>query len=197
MWLFLLVLCFWAGAFFGGRSLYKTWRHGRVLQPARYLKEIVSVDYYHRLSRAQFESLVMQVIKARNFTLLGDPCLGRAKEQGYAWKEGKRIVFVYCLESPLTLSELEDIAKRSRRAQAEQALVFSPFPKAPRGRHDGVDVLAGKELLSWFSAIGEVSPPLVGRLPAEKCQCGSPMKQRVSRAGRPLLVCSLFPDCRT
>ena len=84
MWLFLLVLCFWAGAIFGGRSLYKTWRHGRVLQPARYLKEIVSVDYYHRLSRAQFESLVMQMIKARNFTLLGDPCLGRAAHCWFA-----------------------------------------------------------------------------------------------------------------
>jgi hypothetical protein len=196
MGLFLAVLAFWVLALLGAKSIFRRWQQRHLRKPARFLNELRSVDYYRQLSAAQFETLVMLGIKKHNYTLLGDPWLERAKEQGYIWKKGKKSILAYRSDNPLTLRELEEIEKKRRAARAEQALVFSPFPKAPQAHRDGVEVLYGKRLLHWFAMLDDVAPPIARKAPAEKCQCGSPMKERVSRAGRPLLICSMFPDCR-
>jgi hypothetical protein len=232
MTLFLVLLGLWMSAILAVKYIITAWRRQRVHQPARQLKEIVSVDYFRRLSPAQFESLITQGIKAHQFTLLGDPFLGRSTErrhkdrrsiqrrsarrgikerrskqlrsqkqsprgQGYAWKNGKKTIVAYRLERPLLVAELDDIVRKVRTARAERVLVFSPFSKVTKSRHDGVELLYGKKLVHWFSVIGEISPPLTGRVLPEACDCGEPMRERISRVGRPLLVCSRFPDCRT
>jgi len=195
MILFFTVLGFWVLTLYGTKSLYRKWWRLYSLQPARYLREIQSVDYYRRLPASQFESLVIQGIRAHQFTTLGNPFLGRSKEQGYAWKKGKKTVLVYRPGHPLTLDEMDSIAKKSRAARAERAIVFSPFSNASNTHYPGLEILTGKKLLSWFSVL-DVVPPLPSNATAVKCECGAQMKERISRAGIPLLVCSLYPDCR-
>src|SRR5262249_7523319 len=151
MAVFVALLIFWAVVVFGGKYILALWRKWRALQPARHLSDITSVDYYRQLSPAQFESLVMRAVKAKEFTVLGEPWLGRAKEQGYIWKKGKKAVLVLRLESPLMSSDLDDVAKQMMAARAEQAFVFFPFPKPPADHPKRVEILAGKKLVSWFS----------------------------------------------
>ena len=196
MGLFLGLLFFWFLVIVSAKSVFRIWSQRRSLQPARYLKEITSVAYYQRLPPHKFESLVMQGLKMRQFTLFGDPCLGRSEEQGYAWKKGKKSIVVYRLEKPLTPADLHEIEISARFARAEKAILFSPFAKAPKKKTHGLEIISGKKMLSWFTDVAEIPIPLVKTTPAEKCECGAVMKDRVSRAGAPLLVCSMYPDCR-
>ena len=201
MELFLTLLLFWLGVFFGGKRLLTRMRQRRYLTPAHSLKDIKSAAYYSRLTAAQFESLVMQGIRAREYTLLGSPWLGRTKDQGYAWKRGKKVVLAHHLRAAMTESELSEISRRLRAVHAEKAMVFSPLGASSIGigkrAGNGVELLAGKSLLRWFATLDTVLPPVSGALSAAKCECGAAMKERVSRAGLPLYVCSMSPDCQT
>ncbi len=197
MVLFLAVLAFWMVALFSAKSIYRKVRQRHLLEPARFLSEMLSVDYYRQLSAAQFETLILMGIRKRGYTLLGDPWLGRAKEQGYIWKKGTKAILVYSLYDTVTLEDLEDAAKKRKMARAEHVYVFYPFPSAPKSHHDGVEVLYGNKLLNWFSVLDDVLPPVFRKAQPEICECGAPMRERVSRAGQPLLVCSMYPDCRT
>src|SRR5205814_8162325 len=133
------------------------------LQPARYIDEIGGVDYYRRLSSMQFESLVWQTIRARQYTLLGNPFFGRTREQGYAWKKGKKTVLVYCPGKPLTQPAFDALVKKLVVARADHALVLSPFATAPPASRAGVEVLYGKKLVKWFSVLNSVVPPVPGK----------------------------------
>ena len=196
MGLFLVLVLFWSAALYSGHSAWQRWRNWRLRQLARYVSEICNVDYFRRLSPAQFESLVMRVLKARQFTVLDDPYLGRPRNQGYAWKKGKKVVLVHRPENSITPQELKDISRETSRVRAAQALLFYPFPQAPPVSYSNIEVLAGKKLLSWFSVLSYVAPPEVGRAPDRKCDCSAPLKERVNRRGQILWVCSRFPDCR-
>ncbi len=196
MMVFLELLAFWIFAVYGSQHIWRLWRQWSLLQPARYLNEIANVDYYRQISKMQFESLVWQTIRARQYTLLGNPFLGRTNEQGYAWKKGKKTVLIHCPAKPLTQEMLDAIARKLSTVQADQAIVFSPFPKAPEISRAGVEVLYGKKLVKWFSVLEGVVPPINGKTQFQKCECGAPMRERISRAGVPLVVCSLYPDCR-
>ena len=193
---FLAFLIFWIGVLIGGRRLVTELRRRRFLTPARSLKEIKSAVYYSRLTATQFESLVMQVISAREYSLLGNPWLGRTKYQGYAWKRGKQMVLTHHLRGALTKDDLDEIEQRLRAAHAAQVLVFSPLSTSSKGASKRVEVLAGKSLLRWFAALDTVAPPPIGSLPAARCDCGAAMQERVNRAGLPLQVCSMYPGCK-
>lgn len=190
------VIVFWSIVVFGSESLYKAWRRWYLLRPARSLNEIHNVDYYRRLSFAQFETLIHEGLREREYTILGDPHLGRAKDQGYAWKKGKKTVLSYRLQRPVMASDIEGIERRFRAARADEVLVFSPFPDAPVSRHQGVEILGGKKLLRWFGFLKYTAPPISNRFSGERCSCGAAMNERVSRRGLPLLVCSMAPDCK-
>ena len=190
------VIVFWAVVVFGSQALYKSWHRWYLLQPARSLKEIRSVDYYRHLSFAQFEALIHEGLRERQFTILGDPHLGRAKDQGYAWRKGKKTVLTYRLQRPVLASDVEGIERRFRAAHADEVLVFTPFPDAPASRHQGVEILGGTKMLRWFGLLQYTAPPVSKLFADEKCDCGAPMHERVSRQGMPLLVCSLAPDCK-
>ena len=192
----ILSLVFWTIVVFSTTFLYKRLNNRSLFLPARHLNEITNVNYYRRLSPAQFESLLMQAIRAHDFVLLGDPHLGRSKEQGYLWKRGKKSVIVSRSDHAVSEADLEEIARSSRRAAAENVIVFSPFYKTPRAIPTGVEILSGKRLLRWFSVLEHVVPPAICKASEERCVCGALMEERVSRAGLPLLVCSAFPDCR-
>lgn len=196
MELFFVLIVFWMAMFQAAKFGWKRWRTWNVQQPARYVSEVRSVDYYRRLPPDLFESLVLQALKARQFTLLDDPYLGRSKKQGYAWRAGKKMVVVHHPESSLPNRALEEIAKNLRTVRAEQALVFYPYPQGPASPPHDVTVLAGKKLLSWFSVLDTLPPPLPGPAWSEMCECGSPRKERINRAGGSLLVCTRLPDCR-
>lgn len=196
MELFLALLLFWSGVLYGAKIAWRRWQQWRLQQLARYVSEIRSVDYFRRLSPSQFESLVMRVLKVRQFTVLDDPFLGRSRNQGYAWKKGKKIVLIHRPENSILPKELRDIAKEAGMVRAEQALVFYPFPQAPPASYPNVEVLAGKKLLAWFSVLDDVAPPVSSRAPDKNCGCGAPLRERVNRRGQPLWVCSCFPDCR-
>ena len=190
------VLVFWALVVFGSQALFKAWHRWYLLQPARSLKEIRNVDYYRHLSFAQFEALIYEGLRERRYTILGDPHLGRAKDQGYAWRKGKKTVLTYRLQRPVLEADLEGIVKRFRTASADEVLVFSPFPDTPTSRYHGVEVLGGKKMLHWFGHLQYTAPPISKRYGNERCDCGAPMNERVSRQGMPLLTCSLAPDCK-
>ena len=191
-----LVFLFWVVVLLGARYAFVRWRQWRYLQPARYISEIRGVGYYRDLTPAQFESLMMQVFKRQQFTLLGDPYLGRSSQQGYVWKAGKKFALLHCPEKPITAEALDAIAVQQKKRQADQVLIFSPFPRAPRPNRPGLEIVAGRKLIAWFSVLEDIRPPLAVKIDAGTCQCGTPMEQRVNRAGRPLLVCSRYPDCR-
>lgn len=196
MALFFKILVFWAFVVFGAKAARRWWRWKRFCQPASCLSEIRDPKYYRSLSAAQFEFLVMRALKAYQFTLLGDPYLGRPKKQGYAWKQGKKVVLVPRLDKPLTAGDLEEISKLQRKARAQQALVFSPFSEAPGTHQPDLEVLAGKKLLQWFSVLN-LAPPVTVKAGRQKCDCGEAMNARVNRAGQPLLVCSRYPSCQS
>ena len=195
MWVTLFVTIFWCAVVFGGKYLYRSWRRRYYLQPARSVNEIGSVDYYRQLTNAQFESLVLATLKERGYTLLGDPWLGRTKEQGYAWKKGKKIVICYRLTRPLNDQQLVEISKKAHLVQAHSVLVISPLSQVPKTAPSGLKILGGNKLVRWFSVLDMV-PPVATHGVEEKCECGSTLRERVSRAGQPLLVCSMYPDCR-
>ena len=196
MELFVVLVMFWSAVLYCGSNAWRRWRKWHLQQLARYVSEVRGVDYFRQLSPAQFESLVMRVLKARQFTVLDDPYLGRSKNQGYAWKKGKKIVLVHRTANSMTPKELESIAKEARMVRAEQALVFYPFPHAPRASNPNVDLLAGEKLLKWFSVLDDLVPPVTNRVPDRSCECGAPLKERVNRQGQFLWVCSRYPDCR-
>jgi hypothetical protein len=196
MWITLSVTVFWCSIVYGGKYIYREWRRRISLQPARGINEIVSVEYYRRLSNAQFESLVLRALKERGYTLLGDPWLGRANEPGYAWHKGKKTMVCYRLTRPLSHEQLVEVAKKVRLAQADNVLVFSPLmPDTSYSPPNGVKILAGNKLVRWFAVLDMV-PPVTANPETETCECGAKMNERVSRAGKPLLVCSMYPDCR-
>ncbi|MBI4460680.1 MAG: topoisomerase DNA-binding C4 zinc finger domain-containing protein [Acidobacteria bacterium] len=172
------------------------WRKGRQQQLACYISEIRSAGYFRRISPSQFESLLLNAFKARQFTVFDDPYLGRSRKQGYAWKEGKKVVVVYHREDSLTTEILEKISKHAALMRAEKALVFHPFPEAAAATPLNTEVLAGDKLLAWFSVLENVVPPIANRALRETCECGSPLRERVNRRGEFLWVCSRFPDCR-
>lgn len=196
MTLFLALLVFWTIVLLVARFFWIRWRQRSYLRPARYVSEIQGVDYFRSLSPAQFENLIELGLKARKFTLLGDPYLGRSGKQGYAWRAGRKVVLVYKPDKPLIAKELSDISIQQKKARAEQALVFSPFPKAARVFQPGLEVLVGKKLVSWFSVLDDLRPPVSGKISPERCECDSVMEERVNRGGQPLLVCSRYPDCK-
>jgi hypothetical protein len=91
---------------------------------------------------------------------------------------------------------LAEIAKKMRLFKADQVLVFSPLVYQHRQvAPDGVKVFSGNKLVRWFSIL-DMAPPIATHIPEEACECGSTLRERVSRAGQPLLVCSMYPDCR-
>jgi len=196
MWIYVAVMGFWVVVVVSSQFLFTSGRQRRYLRPAHSLKEIRSVEYYRRLSPGQFESLALQGLRARGFVFLGDPCLGRTTDQGYAWKKGKKVLLSYRLSRPLNAEQLHEIEKRMLATRAESVLVFSPLPETPDKAPYGVEIIAGKKLLKWFSILEDIAPPIAVKSPAEKCVCGAAMNDRVSRAGLPLLVCSMSPDCR-
>lgn len=196
MLVFLMLSAFWAVLWVAIRWSLSWWRRRRYLEPARSVADILRVDYFRCLPRLQLEQLVIQVLTAGKFVLLGDPIVGRSKEQGYAWQAGKKSVVVLRQASPLTSRDLDEIQKMKNRVKAERALVLSPFAASPRGAYPGVEVLSGKKLLSWMGALDQVKPPTIGTLPPSNCRCSAPLKVQVSRAGEPLLVCPRHPDCK-
>lgn len=195
MWVTIFVTAFWCGVVFGGKYLYRSWRRWYYLQPARSLSEIASTDYYRQLSNTQFESLVLRTLKERGYTFLGDPWLGRTKDQGYAWRKGKKILVSYRLTRPLKPEQLLEISKKMHGVKADSVLLLTPLPGFPEIAPSGVKILGGKKLVRWFSVL-DIVPPVATRSVEELCECGAVLKERVSRAGQPLLVCSMYPDCR-
>lgn len=195
MWFPFLVFVFWVTFFFSVRYAWLRWRQWRYLQPARYISEIHGVEYYRNLSAEQFEWLLTQTFKLGKFTMLGDPYLGRSRQQGYAWKAGKKFAVLACLEKPLAAEDLEEIGTRQKRVHVDHLLVFSPFPGAPHSDQPGLEVIAGRKLVSWFAVLENLRPPLPHKIDVGACECGSPMEQRINRAGQDLLVCSRYPDC--
>jgi len=196
MWIPVLLFTLWTVVFFSARYAFLRWRRWRYQQPARYINEIRGIQYYRSLGREQFERLVQQALKAGGYMILGEPYLGRTLQQGYAWKGGKKYALAHYPYDPLTPGDMEELSRKQTRARADQVLVFSPFPRAPRSPHPAVEVLAGSKLVDWFSILEDVRPPIVPLPDAGNCDCGAPMETRVNRAGQYLLVCSRYPDCR-
>jgi len=196
MWIPVVLFVIWTVVFFSARYAFLRWRQWRYQQPARYINEIRGVEYYRSLGREQFERLVQQTLKAGGYTTLGEPYLGRTLQQGYVWKGGKKYALAHYPDNPLTVADMEELSRKQRKVRADQVLVFSPFPQAPRSPHPAVEVLAGSKLADWFSILEDVRPPIVPLPDAGNCNCGAPMETRVNRAGQYLLVCSRYPDCR-
>jgi hypothetical protein len=196
MW-YIIFLILWVVLLSGLKIGYDSWRKWRFCQPARYVSEIKALRYYQNLNPELFSRLIMEGLKQHQYTLLGNPIVGASREQGFAWKSGKRAVIAPWLEKPLTANDLNQLAIKQSRVKAERVLVFSPFAKAPLPVHNGIEVLAGEKLLSWFSVLSATRPPVSGKIASPACgSCGSPMDERVNRAGLPLFVCSRYPDCK-
>ena len=191
-----ILILFWFGLLLGGKRLVMVLRQRRYLTPAHSLKDIKIAAYYSRLATGQFESLVMQGIRARGYALLGNPWLGRTRHQGYAWTGGKKTVVTHHLRAPLTEGDLKDIAQRLYLSNADQVLVFSPLGAPSKKASKRVEVLTGKTLLGWFAALDTVAPPVSKRFAVCKCVCGAPMEERVNQVGQPLQVCSMYPGCK-
>jgi len=196
MWIPVVLFVLWTVFFFSARYAFLRWRRWRYQQPARYINEIRGIQYYRNIGREQFERLVQQTLKAGGYMILGEPYLGRKLQQGYAWKGGKKYALAHYPDNPLTPEDMEELSRKQTRARADQVLVFSPFPRAPRSPHPAVEVLAGSKLVAWFSVLEDVRPPVTPLPDAGSCDCGAPMETRVNRAGQYLLVCTRYPDCR-
>src|SRR5258708_380433 len=140
MLLFLTLSALWAILWLGVRHGLSWWRERWFLQPAHYISDIKRVSYFRQLSESQLERLALNALTAHKFLLLGDPILGRAKVQGYAWRAGKKVVFVVRRERPLTVSDLHEIHRLKNKAKAERVLVVSPFSHAPRESCPGVEI---------------------------------------------------------
>lgn len=196
MILFLSLNVLWGSLWFASRFLLLRWKQRLHRQPARYISEIRSVSYFRHLPEAQLEKLTFQVLAARKFLLLGDPILGRAKAQGYAWQAGKKTVVVLQRETVLTKDDLNKIHTLKNRSKAERAIVISPFSTTARNPYPGLEILSGKKLVSWMKTLDNVRPVKIGALPVQQCSCGSPQEEHVSRAGEALLICSRYPDCQ-
>lgn len=192
---YLAVIVFWIVVLTVIRFFVMKWRDWRYHQPARYVSEIKGVRYFSTLPPDQFESLLMQSLKARGYTLLGNPWLGRSKDQGYVWKAGKKAVLATSLDHVPTQEEIQEIGKKQQKVRADRALLFAPFRKLEKPSIHGVDLIYGGKLVKWFATLTELRPPASGSTD-RKCDCGSPMEERVNRAGAPLLVCSRYPDCK-
>jgi len=195
MWYFIFLI-FWIVVLSALRIAYERWRKWRFCQPARYVNEIRSLRYYQNLSQAQFSQLINEGLKQHEYTLLGNPMVGASREQGFAWKSGKRAVVAPWPERPLTTADLNELAVMQSRVKAERVLVFSPFFNAPTPIQTSIQVIAGRKLLAWFSVLNALRPPVFGKIAAPSCECGAPMDERVNRAGATLFVCSRYPDCK-
>lgn len=190
-----LVFLFWVAFFFAGRYAIVKWSEWR-RRPARYVSEIYGLDYYRGLNWEQFEYLVLQTLMAGGYDILGEPYLEHTRRQGYAWKAGKKVVFARYAEKPLTPEDLEEVGRKQSLVKADQLLVFSPFPRAPRASNPAVKVLCGSKLASFFSPLDDVRPPVFQLPEPGTCDCGAPMETRVNRGGQYLLVCSRYPACK-
>lgn len=198
MVLFAALMIFWAVVLFGGKSLLRLWRRWRKscqLLVARSMSEIQGAKYFGRISKEKFEGLVMKALEARKCVLLGDPWLG-ARNQGYAWKGGKKFVLVNVREKRLTAKKLKQLAQEANRVKANYVLIFSPFDRHPKEVPPRLEVLCGAKLCSWFSVLDMTPPNIIGRT-KDVCTCGAPAEERVSRSGRPVMSCTRFPDCTT
>jgi hypothetical protein len=195
MW-YLIFFVFWIVVFSTARTVFQKWKQWRHHQPARYVSEVKSLRYFQSLTLEQFQQLVLQGLKRHGYTLLEDPFLTGSARQGYAWKTGKRATVAALPGKPVSQEDLNDVAIKQSRAHADRVLLFSPFPQALLPIQSGIEMIAGSKLLSWFSVLSAVRPPVSGKFPPQKCECGQPMEERVNRGGEPLFVCSRYPDCK-
>jgi hypothetical protein len=198
MELFAAVFASWTAVLFGGKLLWRyarRWRQARRLEVARSLGEVRSAEYYARLSPDAFHDLVKKALETRRYLLLGNPWLGAARHQGYAWSRGVKMVLVDARQAPLTPRRLLLIAQRASRVKANRVLVFSPFDCAPKETPPRLEVLHGRRLCDWFSILELRPPNLFGRV-KDICDCGALAEERVSRSGRAVMSCTRYPDCR-
>jgi hypothetical protein len=195
MWYFIFLI-FWIVLLSALRIAYERWRNWRFCQPARYVSEIQSLRYYQGLSPEQFTRLIMEGLKQHGYALLGNPMVGASREQGFAWKSGKRAVIAPWFDKPLTADDFNQLAVMQNRVKAERILVFSPFSKAPQPLQTAIQVIAGDNLVTWFSVLNALRPPVSGRIQPPACECSAPMEERINRAGDTLFVCSRYPDCK-
>lgn len=194
---YLIFLLFWIFLLSFSWRTYVRWRDARRYRPARRLSDIRSLDYFRRFSPEQFHDLVIQGLRMHQYALMGDPLLKASKRQGYAWKSSKRTVTVYMLDRPPNTAELAAIQGKQTSARADNVLLFTPFEKAIPSDNPKLRILAGADLIRWFSVMSTTRPPVPDPLPAtKKCSCGSMMEPRVSQMGVPLLACSRYPECR-
>ena len=193
---FLSLVVFWGGAAVGMRFAMRWWSQRRFMEIAKHVSDIGRPDYFRRVPESQLESWVFTVLASRGFVLLGDPILGRSRNQGYAWREGKKAVVVIQQEQPLTADDLRRFYSLRNKLRAQTAFVVSPFSSSPSSDYPGLEILAGKDLLRFMSVLDGVPPMNIGEIPPQVCSCGSPQIEHVSRAGAPLLVCARYPDCQ-
>jgi len=100
MLLFLTLSVLWTALWLAVRHGLSWWRERWFLQPAHYISDIKRVSYFRQLPESQLERLALNALTAHKYLLLGDPILGRAKVQGYAWRAGKKVVIVLRREKP-------------------------------------------------------------------------------------------------
>jgi hypothetical protein len=193
---FLTLVALWGGLWVGARWAIQWYRRPPFPQQARSVSEIASIDYFRRVPKLPLENWVCTALTSHGFLLLGDPVLGRSPIQGYAWLNGKKAVVVMRLERALKEQDLESIYQLKNKCKAELAIIFSPFVNAPASNYPGLEVLAGQGFLTWMNVLTSVKPINVGRLRLNKCSCGSPQIESVSRGGEPLLICSRYPGCK-
>ncbi len=195
MWYFIFFIL-WVVGLSSLKIAWERWRAWRYCQPARYVADVKSLRYYQSLGPEEFTLLILESLKAHGYTLLGNCMLGVSREQGFAWKDGKRTAAVAWLGTPLTPQDLNRVALVQSRVGAQTVLIFTPALRAPQPLQPWIQVLCGDKLVSWFSALTGLRPPVSGRFNPPNCDCGQPMEERVNRAGLPLFVCSRYPDCR-
>jgi hypothetical protein len=194
--LFFLLAAMWFGLYFGARATVRWWKQRLFLEEAQSVSRICDVDYFRRVSGSQLESWLLAALTARGYVLLGDPVLGRSHGQGCAWRAGKRVGLWIQQERQLSERDLASLAALKKKCKVDALLVLSPFSVAPKCHRPELEILAGQEFLAWMSVLDGVRPVNVDSIDPQNCSCGGPREQSVSRAGRALLRCSRYPDCR-
>ena len=184
------------GTYIGIRAAVRWLKKLPYLQEAQSVSQIRRVEYFSRVPGPQLENLLLAALTAQGYVLLGDPLLGRSHGEGCAWRSGKRAGVLIQQERPLQERDLASIGALRRKYKVDTVLVFSPFSKVPQSNCPGVEILAGQKFLSWMSVLDGVRPVNIDEVGPQKCPCGAPQEERVSRAGEPLLICSRRPDCR-
>jgi len=193
---FLCVVTFWGVVLGGSGAARRWWKEREFLQKALYVSDICRVAYFRRVPKEQLETWVFLALTAHEYVLLGDPILGRSVELGYAWQNGKKAVVVIQQGRALIDDDLRRTYTLKNKLRVENAIIISPFSKAPRSNLPGLEILAGDDLLRWMSVLNGVRPVNLRSVPIHFCSCGAQQVEQVSRAGEPLLVCSRFPDCQ-